>query len=238
MVVRRWPPIPDTPVLNAINNRDGDGNYTVSWGAADLADRYTLQEDDNSSFSSPTTAYSGSGTSWSEIGKAAGTYYYRVRAHNSWGSSGWSDVQPVTVRSSCIPDPPGESDNIDDALTICSRQTVSGQVSADDRDDVYKIVARANQLLTISMNGSGGDADLYLFPPGTTDVTTDPYVAWSDNYGNDEVIQGTVLEGGLWYIDVLSSEGTTKYKVTATLSDAGASDKPIGSNGAASRRRE
>ena len=88
------------------------------------------------------------------------------------------------------------------------------------------------------MNGSGGDADLYLYEPGTTDVNTDPYEARSISYGNDEFIQWTVSEGGFWYIDVFRYEGTTKYKVTATLSDAGASDQPVGSNGAASRRRE
>jgi uncharacterized repeat protein (TIGR01451 family) len=99
LIARRWPPIPDTPVLNAISNSDGDENYTVNWGAADLADTYTLWEDDNAAFSSPETRYTGSGTSWSASDKAAGTYYYQVRANNSWGSSGWSNVRSVSVTS-------------------------------------------------------------------------------------------------------------------------------------------
>ena len=99
LVMRRWPPIPDTPTLNAISNSDGDGNYTVSWNATYLADSYTLQEDDNSSFSSPATAYTGSSTSWNASDQSKGTYYYRVRANNSWGSSGWSNVRSVTVTS-------------------------------------------------------------------------------------------------------------------------------------------
>jgi hypothetical protein len=93
----RWPPLPETPVLNAISNPDGNGNYTVSWGAADLAETYVLQEDDNSSFSSPARRYSGSGTSWYASGKGTGTYYYRVIAKNSWGSSDWSNVESVQV---------------------------------------------------------------------------------------------------------------------------------------------
>jgi hypothetical protein len=97
LVVSGWPPIPDTPVLNAISNPDGDGNYTVSWNAADWADTYTLEEDDNVSFSTPTTQHTGSGTSWNASGKATGTYYYRVKASNSWGHSGWSDTRSVTV---------------------------------------------------------------------------------------------------------------------------------------------
>jgi hypothetical protein len=101
-VMNRWPSVPDTPVLNAISNPDGDGNYSVTWNAADLASTYTLQEDTNASFTNPTTRYSGSGTSWSASSKPAGTYYYRVKASNSWGDSGWSNVQQAIVS------PPGQ----------------------------------------------------------------------------------------------------------------------------------
>jgi hypothetical protein len=97
LAMRRWPPIPDTPVLDPIDNSDGDGYYTVSWNAAYLADTYTLQEDDNAGFSSPTTRYADSGTSWYASDQAVGTYYYRVRASNSWGDSQWSNIQSVTV---------------------------------------------------------------------------------------------------------------------------------------------
>ena len=61
------------PVLNAIDNADGDGNYTVSWNAVAGATSYTLEEDDNAAFTSPTTQYNaGTGTSWNATGKAAG----------------------------------------------------------------------------------------------------------------------------------------------------------------------
>ncbi|HKZ83253.1 MAG TPA: DNRLRE domain-containing protein [Anaerolineae bacterium] len=109
LVPKRWPPIPDVPVLNPISNPDGDGNYTVSWNAAYLADTYTLQEDDNAAFSSPTTPYTGPGTSWPASGKPAGTYYYRVKATNVYGDSGWSNAQSVSVF------PPGTLYSIADA---------------------------------------------------------------------------------------------------------------------------
>jgi hypothetical protein len=102
MVSKRYPPVPDTPVLHVINNPDGDGNYSVNWSSAYLANTYTLQEDNNAAFSSPSTAYSGSWTSTSIAGNGPGTYYYRVRANNSWGHSGWSNIRQVTVLS-----PPG-----------------------------------------------------------------------------------------------------------------------------------
>jgi hypothetical protein len=97
VVLKRWPPIPDVPVLNPISNADGDGSYTVSWSTAYLATTYVLEEDDNAAFSSPTQRYSGYSTSWSVTGKVPGTYYYRVKARNSWGDSGWSNIQSVGV---------------------------------------------------------------------------------------------------------------------------------------------
>jgi plastocyanin len=128
---------------------------------------------------------------------------------------------PLVAKQLCVPSPPGESNNVADALIICSGQTVSGRVSdPDDLDDVYKIMATAGQQMTISMSGTGGDADLYLYPPGTTDVTTDPWVDSSENSGNSEFIQGTVQVGGYWYIDVFEYEYDvyTDYDLTVTLS--------------------
>jgi len=147
--------------------------------------------------------------------------------HTSVRASGEPNAEPDNAYSVylplvhflfCTPDPLGESDNVNDALTVCSGQTVSGQVSDEDFDDVYKILTVANQQLTISMNGSGGDADLYLYPPGTTDVWTDTPSDSSAHDGNNEYIQYTVLEGGYWYIDVFSWAGTTNYNLTITLS--------------------
>ena len=119
---------PDAPALSPISNPDGDGNYTVSWGAVSFAAQvennltdtplsvtdvytvflplvvkdgivYTLQEDDNAAFSSPTEVYEGSNTSWGATGKADGTYYYRVMASNLSGDLVWSNIQSVTVNT-------------------------------------------------------------------------------------------------------------------------------------------
>jgi hypothetical protein len=92
-----WPPIPDPPVLNAISNPDGDGDYSVTWNAADRADTYNLQEDVSPAFSNPSTPFTGPGTSWIAGGKPVGLYYYRVKATNSWGDSAWSTAQSEDV---------------------------------------------------------------------------------------------------------------------------------------------
>jgi uncharacterized delta-60 repeat protein len=87
----------DAPVLNAIDNTDGDGNFTVTWSSSPEADTYLLQVDNNAEFSSPVTAYSGAGTSTDISAKDVGTYYYRSQAANTSVSSGWSNVVSAVV---------------------------------------------------------------------------------------------------------------------------------------------
>ncbi|MDF1514309.1 MAG: S8 family serine peptidase [Brevefilum sp.] len=85
------------PTLNEISNTDGDGSYTVSWSSSSGATSYTLQEDENAAFSSPTTVYEGSSTSKAISGRDVGTYYYRVKATTGSMSSGWSNIRSVVV---------------------------------------------------------------------------------------------------------------------------------------------
>jgi hypothetical protein len=87
--------MPDTPVLEQINN-NGSGGFTVTWSGSPDATTYTLQEDDNSSFISPTAAYSGENTTVS-LNRSLGTYYYRVNASNPEFTSPWSNVVSVVV---------------------------------------------------------------------------------------------------------------------------------------------
>lgn len=99
IVLKRYPPVPFTPVLNTVEDPEEDGFFLVDWESADQADSYVLEEDDNASFSSPTERYSGTSTSWHATDKGPGTYYYRVKAVNSWGDSGWSTTRSVTIHS-------------------------------------------------------------------------------------------------------------------------------------------
>jgi len=129
-----------------------------------------------------------------------------------------TDASNGSFPTDCTPDPPGESDNVADALIVCSGQTVSGQVDDFDFDDVFKILVEAGQRLAISMSGNGGDADLYLYPPGTTDVMTDVPYAASTSLGNSEAIQITMPASGYWFVDVYSFSGATNYEVTVSVS--------------------
>jgi hypothetical protein len=97
LILRDFPFTPAAPVLNAISNEDGDGNYTVSWSASEGADTYTLQEATDANFTNATAVYAGPTTLKAISGRDLGTYYYRVRAVNAYASSGWSNVQSVVV---------------------------------------------------------------------------------------------------------------------------------------------
>ena len=125
---------------------------------------------------------------------------------------------PTPTPPGCVPGPLGESNDVADAILICSGQTVTGQVSQSDKDDVYRFKAAANQAIDIVLHGTGGDADLYLFAPGTTNVTSDPWAARSVQEGNDELIQGTLLVGGDWFVDVYAFSGASEYSLVVALS--------------------
>ena len=107
LVLKCWPlQPPSTPPLNDIDNPDGDGHYTINWsavGPCPPVEYYTLQEDDDPSFPSPATVYSGPATSKVISGRDIGTYYYRVQASNAVGTSNWSGTKSVVVT---VPPPP------------------------------------------------------------------------------------------------------------------------------------
>ncbi len=89
---------PNPPVLAAIDNLDGDHTYTVTWSTVPGAASYLLQESTTSSFSAPTTRYTGSNTQTQVAGQGVGVWYYRVRTVNTYGTaSEWSNVQSTSV---------------------------------------------------------------------------------------------------------------------------------------------
>jgi len=96
------PPIPVTPTLNPITS---SGNtYTVSWNTIPNATSYTLQQSANSSFTNAITL-TVSETSHSVNNATNGTYYYRVAASNSSGTSNYSNVQSITINVTSIASP-------------------------------------------------------------------------------------------------------------------------------------
>ena len=100
-IFKRWPPIPYAPTLHSIDNPYFDDTYTVSWSydySDPPVDTYTLQEATNANFTTNVTDYYPlSSTSYAFSDKDDGTYYYRVRGHNSYGPGAWSNVKSTTA---------------------------------------------------------------------------------------------------------------------------------------------
>ncbi len=86
-----------SPILDPIDNPEGHYSYTLTWSAVQRATRYVLEEDDDVSFFSPNTVYSGPATSTVVLVEDVGTYHYRVRAENAFGESGWSNIESTAV---------------------------------------------------------------------------------------------------------------------------------------------
>jgi len=84
---------------HTIDNADRDPNFLVDWPNVLYATSYTLEEDDNMSFSSPITVYNGSSSQASITGRDDGTWYYRAAAvrTNAALISEWSSVSSVKV---------------------------------------------------------------------------------------------------------------------------------------------
>jgi hypothetical protein len=83
------------------------GSYTVAWTTSFGATGYELQEATQSNFSDAHTVYTGSGATTFVSGRSNGTYYYRVRATNPVGASGWTPGGNGCVVNLLPPGAPG-----------------------------------------------------------------------------------------------------------------------------------
>lgn len=91
------------PVLNAIANPFGSGDYSVSWSTVPYADQYALQEATSPDFSNLQTLFMGSGVSFQVSGRVPNTYYYRVFAFDGTVMSNPSNVQKAVVGPTAAP---------------------------------------------------------------------------------------------------------------------------------------
>jgi hypothetical protein len=105
-VVRSVSVLPGAPLLAPINNSGNLDAYSVDWSLVSGAIGYTLQEDDNPTFSSPLVRYDGTAGTYSVTGQRGGGWYYRVRSYNQVGQSNWSmPIQSTTVNTPALGEP-------------------------------------------------------------------------------------------------------------------------------------
>jgi hypothetical protein len=204
LLVGNYPaPLP-APVLNPIDNADGDGTYIVSWSAVLGASAYTLEEATDETFAGAVEVYQGSNTSYGIGGRGPARYYYRVRASDTSKASGWSRVEQVDVVWEMEP-----NDSISQARgPMVSGLSYYGAFSSTGDNEDYFFFQLAAPFpvveLWLTNMADGSDYDLYLY-----DADGD-LVAWSNDYGSaDEYIQVPALTPGRYYVRVHRWEGVS-----------------------------
>lgn len=203
LAIRGWPPVPEVPALHPIDNSAGLGTYPVTWDTAARAETYILEEAKASAFDLSWQIYAGPATNHLVSGQGAARYYYRVKARNSWGDSGWSDVEQVDVLWEAEPN--------DDGLTQANGPIVSGLTysgtftqAADLQDYFYfDLSASGSVELDLTNIASGENYDLVL-----RDASLETVVGYSALPGNaNEHIPATPLPAGRYYIQVYHFSG-------------------------------
>ncbi|MDD4496872.1 MAG: fibronectin type III domain-containing protein, partial [Methanosarcinaceae archaeon] len=87
---------PDTPAMDDPGETDFDGTYLLSWTYIPDSTSYQIEEYKNS-LSSLVNTYTSTSPSMMITNNGNGNYFYRVRACNDYGCSGWSNVEDVIV---------------------------------------------------------------------------------------------------------------------------------------------
>jgi len=168
---RRSPPIiPPAIPDNLIATTVSKSEIGVSWDAVVDAATYTLQRDASASFLSPTTTEQVD-TAYSSIGLTPNTtYYYRVKATNENGISGWSSTANATTNFDA-PAAPTVTANTVAATTTWSWDTPSCPSGA---------TARYQYLYTITPSG---------FDSGWTAIASSPIAFTTSTGGQTYTLQ-------------------------------------------------
>lgn len=168
------PGVPQAPVLTGPSSPLSSGApYTISWQAVSGATGYTLQEDIDSSFSSPTNYNLGvlqNSYLFSGYQPAATvTRYYRARASNDQGTSSWSNTVSVQITGLAtmvnnVPDANQPPTNILAAATVANFCT---PISAANITEYWDTVA--------------GNANAQGINAGLGVATAAEYIGWFMN---------------------------------------------------------
>jgi uncharacterized repeat protein (TIGR01451 family) len=188
--------VPDAPLLEPIDNADGDGSYPVRWDGVDGARTYVLTEARGDACGEPVTVYTGPATSYGAQGRGAGRLCYYVRASNECGQSAWSDSRWVDVLWEAEPN--------DDMHAGANGPLVPGlnyhgALPEGDPQDYFYIDLPGSRTMELWLTDipAGHDYDLYLRNAQGT------VLAGSSRYGNaDEHILTGILPQGRYYIQV------------------------------------
>ena len=96
-----WERVPDVPasISYASSATEGD-TKTISWASASRADNYTLEYKINSGSWNNVGTFTGTSTNFTL--NTVATYYFRVKANNNGGSSGYRTGSGCVVASAIV----------------------------------------------------------------------------------------------------------------------------------------
>jgi Leucine-rich repeat (LRR) protein len=206
LVLRRSPPIPDAPALNAITPPGANPSYSITWNPATSATSYLLQRATNASFTDATQVYAGGSTAYTASSQGIARYYYRVQARNQWGNSPWSNVQSVEVRWE------REPNNTYDIANGPMNSGLDHYGFPNDASDYFFLQTTRRGQITIDLNNHTGQGlQLLLYYPAGTLVDQDGTEPYRLEYTGDP---------GRYYVRIYSTGGfnsTTPYTLRAVL---------------------
>lgn len=87
------------PPQLSVKRSNATGPFTLEWTDPDIGVEFILEESTEPNFSGANEIWRGRKTTYTIFSRAAGTYYYRVRAEADGESSNWSDEKTVQVAS-------------------------------------------------------------------------------------------------------------------------------------------
>jgi hypothetical protein len=197
-----WPPLPGRPVLEAIDNADGDGTYILRWNKPQRAQNYILQEGTNNAFAGASNLYSGPETSFAVERRGASHLFYRVRATNGAGESDWSNTEEVDVLWELEPN---DEPKVQSNGPLAAATTYFGLFGhASDVNDYFYVELPSDSAIEISLTNipAGYNHDLVLRDAALNRK------GYSGELGNQDEQIVKSLAAGRYYIQVFNRSET------------------------------
>ncbi len=148
----------------------------------------------------------GTGTSSYQVtGLSAGTtYYFRVRATNTAGNSGYSNEISQTTPT------------ISTVTTLQNNVAVTNLSGASASERVYKLIVPSGASnLKFQIAGGSGDADLYVKFGAQPTTSSYDYRPWLN--GNNETVTPSSAATGDWYVMIRGFSSYSGVSLTASF---------------------
>jgi hypothetical protein len=195
------------PDLSPIENSDGDGDYVVDWADVQYAMSYTLEEDDNASFSTPTVRYAGAESQFSVDDQGGGTWYYRVRASNLGGNGPWSNTQSVAVKPASPILAPIDNPDGDGSYQVqwSASAGATGYLLEEDDNPAFASPTDHDTGLATTFDVTGQDGGTWYYRVRAYNSAGDS--PWSDS-------RSVTVKPGPPFLSPISNPGDDEYQVS------------------------